>query len=595
MNDKAQNPSDPAVATDASVAASRAVASIRDRFWRVLRHPALPLVVFALLAVTSLARKSPTYDEPVLLASGARFLRTGDNGVNAENPPLLKALYALPTLCVPGFRAAPAGIPRDPRFSYDMGAEFAWANAFLRANPRPLALFFVCRLFVVLLAVGLGVVLYRVAAEAWNRAVALWALWGYALSPNILAHARLITPDLGCTAAVFVASVMLYRLLTRGRHRDAVGFGVALGAALLTKFTAILLLPCLILQCLVMLDWRRDLYKWKRLCLNGLLAVVTALVVLNALYGFRGLGSCLRDEEYRSPLVHKLQAVPGLAALPLPVARDYLRGFDIVAYNNRPGLPNIFRGKLYPEGGSWWYYYLAVLAWKMPAPLLVLLLYSVFALVRDPRRRWRPVFFFALVPALFFCNFSVIAYRQLGLRYILPLWPFLLLLSGFGIARLSARWHRRRLKRVALLGIAWYVAGLAQTYPDYLSYFNEFAGGPDYGWQHLAASNTDWGQDLPALRDWFQAHGEPKMGLLYYGSWPPETYGIRSVPWRTMPPPPWLAISVTDYYLYRDVPLIAFLRKHGIPDARAGRSIHIYALDAKLINAFMLWHAAGSP
>jgi hypothetical protein len=85
------------------------------------------------------------------------------------------------------------------------------------------------------------------------------------------------------------------------------------------------------------------------------------------------------------------------------------------------------------------------------------------------------------------------------------------------------------------------------------------------------------------------------MGLLYYGSWPPAAHGIRAVPWQTLPPPPYLAVSVTSYYLYRDVPLIAFLRQHGTPLARAGRSIHIYAVDEKMIHAFMFWRAAHGP
>ena len=38
-------------------------------------------------------------------------------------------------------------------------------------------------------------------------------------------------------------------------------------------------------------------------------------------------------------------------------------------------------------------------------------------------------------------------------------------------------------------------------WPNYLAYFNLLAGGPAHGYQHLADSSLDWGQDLPALRE----------------------------------------------------------------------------------------------
>jgi hypothetical protein len=324
--------------------------------------------------------------------------------------------------------------------------------------------------------------------------------------------------------------------------------------------------------------------------LAGLLvAGVTALFLMGAFYGFQGLGSRLSEGDYRSSLVQGLQSLPVVGSLPLPVPEAYVRGFDIVAYNNRPGLPNIFLGKLYPDGGSWWYYYVVVLALKVPIPLLLLLLVSAVAFLRHRFRAWGEVVFFALVPAVFFFNFSVVAYRQLGLRYILPLWPFLLLFCGFGVSWLMRRWERPAVRWAVLIGLGWYVAGTVWTHPDYLSYFNESAGGPDHGWRLLAASNTDWGQDAFALADWQQANGMPKMGLLYYGSLPPEACGVRPVNWDTVPPPPYLAISVTNYYLYRDVPLIAFLRDQAEPVARAGRSIHVHAIDDDLIEAFMQW------
>jgi hypothetical protein len=203
---------------------------------------------------------------------------------------------------------------------------------------------------------------------------------------------------------------------------------------------------------------------------------------------------------------------------------------------------------------------------------------------------------FAVVPALLFLNFSLVAYRQLGLRYILPLWPFLILAVGFAVRqtlRRGAGAIRRRRLGGALLGL--YVLTALRAYPDYLSYFNPAAGGARHGWKLLAASNIDWGQDLPALADWQRRHGAPAMFVLYCGQAPLDAYGVKAVPWGALPLPPYLAISVPDYYLMQDVPLVRFLRDHGHPVAYVGGSIHIHALDAATLTEFSQWVSEQTP
>lgn len=560
--------------------------------------PWLPLAVFVLLACSSMARKSATYDEPIMLVSGARYLRTFDPAVNSENPPLLKALYALPTLAVGHFRAAvdaDAGL----RHSYSMGDEFEFASKVLFADPGHRWLLFVCRLVPVALAVCLGLALHAVCRARWNPAVATAVLWLYALCPNVLAHAQLLTPDLGCTLFVFLTALCLYRFLATGRWRWALGLGAALGAALLAKFTAVLLLPCLVLQTALFLSLspvpRRP---WRRL-LPGLAgAVVLALALLQAAYGFRGVPTLLAGAPYRSPLVQRLQALPVLARLPLPVPAAYVRGFDIVAYNNQPGFPNIFLGKLYPQGGRWWYYYLVALLAKTPIPFLVAVAAGLVLCVRRARDTAAELAFFAVIPTVFLLVFSLVAYRQLGLRYILPLWPFLLLAAATAIDAAMRHWSAPgRSSRVArglcLAGAAWYALSCLLICPDFLSYYNEWAGGPRRGWRILVESNLDWGQDLPALAAWQRRHRDPPMFVLYYGSAPPAAYGVHMQPWGALPPPPFIAISATNLFMAEGVPLVRYLRDHCEALDYAGRSILIYAITADVIEGVVREARAG--
>jgi len=548
----------------------------------MLISPAAPLLVLVALAGASMVRKSATYDEPTLLASGIWYLRTFDPRVNVENPPLLKAFYALPSL------AFSLNLPEPPSpvlCSYDMHDGLQYGNQVLFTQRRPHALLIACRAMVVLTAAAGGLLLYRMARTLWSPVTAGCVLWLYCLSPNILAHARLFTPDMGCTIAMLGATAAYVRMLQRPSTSRSAVAGLALGAALLTKYTALLLLPALAVTCILApllerpIRWR----SWWAVRLRPLLVSGgLALLVLHAAYGFKGLFPTLAACGCRSPLLRTLAEIPLLARLPLPVPELWLRGLDVIGWNNRPGFPAIFLGKVYPRGGSWWYYYLVVLALKTPLPVLIMWLAGAIVL----RRRLKAVppagWMCAVVPLLILLTFSVVAYRQLGLRYILPAWPFLFLLAGFFIAEvIEARAPLTARVAAGLLGL-WFALESLAVFPHYLSYFNEIAGGPRNGWRYLAASNTDWGQDLPALARWQREHGYPDMYVLYYGTAPLSAYGVRSAPWGRTPLPAYVALSVTNYYLCYKIPLVAWLRLHGAPDAYAGWSIHIFRLPPDL-------------
>ena len=83
--------------------------------------------------------------------------------------------------------------------------------------------------------------------------------------------------------------------------------------------------------------------------------------------------------------------------------------------------------------------------------------------------------------------------------------------------------------------LAWHVAESVTIRPDYLAYFNQLAGGPSRGLQHLADSSLDWGQDLPgteavARRRGAAAPGASAVYLSYFGTARPEYYGIQATP-----------------------------------------------------------------
>jgi hypothetical protein len=113
-----------------------------------------------------------------------------------------------------------------------------------------------------------------------------------------------------------------------------------------------------------------------------------------------------------------------------------------------------------------------------------------------------------------------------GERYILPIYPFVLLLCG-------SLWQFARGRRVVpvllLVALAAHVGDVMRYAPDYLSYFGVFVR-PASSYKLLSDSNVDWGEGLVALRQYQQANPSEPIHLAYHGSVDPAMYGIQAIP-----------------------------------------------------------------
>ncbi|HUG53057.1 MAG TPA: hypothetical protein VMR21_05630, partial [Vicinamibacteria bacterium] len=185
---------------------------------------------------------------------------------------------------------------------------------------------------------------------------------------------------------------------------------------------------------------------------------------------------------------------------------------------------------------------------------------------------------------------------NIGHRHVLATYPFLFVAaSRCASVAWAARGRGRRPARVAVaLLAAAYAGSVLRVHPHYLAYFNELAGGPSQGWRWLVDSNLDWGQDLPGLKRYMDAHGIPRIVLCYFGTADPGYYGIESdrLPGYQPPPPSTVvravrpgdvvAISATHlqgvYLPPEMLPLMAQFRARR-PIATIGHSIFIYRAD----------------
>jgi 4-amino-4-deoxy-L-arabinose transferase-like glycosyltransferase len=493
---------------------------------------AVLLTLHALLLLYSIRCHFATRNEVAHVPAGISCWQTGTFSLYCVNPPLGRMLAVLPVLLArPNTDFADLSDAPGLREEWDAARRFADANARNYMNLICLA-----RLAGVAWSLVGGWLVYRWAGELYGRRAGLLALTLWCFGPNILAHAQLVTPDMPATVAGLAATYAFWCYLRRGSWRAALLAGLLLGVAQLTKFTLLVLYPVwALLGLLYGLDANN--HAWRAVPLRvraaqGLCIVLLSLLVLNAGYVFDGSGTPLGEYLFVSHLLNGVPAEEGggrdmrvlgnrfhntwLAAVPVPLPRDYVSGLDVQRRDLEDGMPPSFLAGEWRQGG-WWYYYLYALSVKVPLGTLVLVLWSLvlFVLRRPASARFLDELTLWL-PAL---AVLVLVSSQTGfnhhMRYVLPMFPFVLIAAAKLAYYLQAASWKRGLVILALL--LWSVGSSLVVYPHSLSYFNELAGGPDNGHRHLLDSNIDWGQDLLYLKEWVEAHPEAgSLGLAYF-------------------------------------------------------------------------------
>ena len=112
---------------------------------------------------------------------------------------------------------------------------------------------------------------------------------------------------------------------------------------------------------------------------------------------------------------------------------------------------------------------------------------------------------------------------DLGVRYLLPAYPFIFLVASCTLARGI---HRGLAAAAASLVILHVMVAGAAT-PNHLAYMNTLAGPAEARWQWLVDSNLDWGQELRRLGTYLNRRGLTSVRLAYFGRVAPEIYGIE--------------------------------------------------------------------
>ncbi len=458
----------------------------------------LLLLGFVFLAPVVLMRsKSVTFDEVTHLPSGYSYLIQHAVRYNQQHPPFIKEICALPLLLI-GVRT-PGSFP---------DSEWNFGEEFLFSQDADKILFW-GRLPAVLMSVGLGLLIMRWATDLWGKSAGLFALFLYAFDPTITAHSQLVTTDIG--VACFST---LYLYLLRGYLSDpgwkrlclaGLGLGMALGA----KFSAIVLLPISIVLIMIssssasatagLETARKVLVETKPLIPIKLLRNLGALLIMGILAALFLwiIYFCPADPQF------------------------YWKGIKAVNQDHGKNPYFYLMGEL-KQGG--WKYYL-VIAWLVKTPIpIILFLAAAFGLYLAHRRASLLDEAFLWVPFSGFLIFYSLFGDDIGIRYLIPCFPFMFVFAARLVPSLQ---EMGRPFRVALIaGLLWLVTEWVSIMPDHLSYFNQVAGGPENGIEWLDNSNVDWGQGLKQLKAYLQSHRIEDYAYCYFGTGRPQFYGI---------------------------------------------------------------------
>ncbi len=491
-------------------------------------------------AVCTARALSVTHDEYWHLPVGILNLRTGRFDYEPLNPPLTRLVAAAATsIARPDCYQGPVELSQDPT---------TYGLKFLRmTGERHQHYYLWGRIANASFSVIAGIILAIWSWQWWGRTAACMTALLWCTEPTVLAHSSLVTPDTGLTCLTLALWYALWRYFRQPGLWAAVLCGIVLGLAQLTKYTAIILVP---LICVAWLGWfvmrGRQQIPMSRIQLFGHLGVILllALFVLNLGYGFEGVSSTLNQVQPRSATVTRwLGRWPVCGQLPLPFPKSYLIGLDAQKHVMESQHPVYLDGAWSVTGFR--FYFLWALLYKLPH---VWQLAGIWGLIRSGLGRGTPSLRgqigFILFPALVLFGTASLSGMQLGVRYILPVYPFLCLLAGSCFASNEgfsiSRWQQRLLISVVLLA-PWSL----RFQPEHLAYFNEFAGGLEGGAAHLLDSNLDWGQDLLQLKAYVDKQPDRRWAIAYFGSVPPGELGLQyDLPPARQPQPGSYAVSV---------------------------------------------------
>lgn len=501
------------------------------------------------LSFAAMIGDSAITDEIAHIPSGYSYLKYGDYRLNPEHPPLIKELAAFPLLFLDlKFPIDQPAWTQSVNGQWDSGWNFLY-NIGNNADK----MLFASRLPVLLLAIGLGYVIYEFCRRRYGNETALLALILYAFSPNIIAHDHYVTTDLGIAAFTFFAFIAFFYFLQRRSRKSIIVLAIFFALAQLAKFSAIILLPYfgLLLILKIIFDKRPPtwLSRARHWLVPFFVAMVGALALIWLFYtpATVNMPNHVQDSLIRGSLpdgyytrygqyLVKLNDIPGMK----PIVQFAL-GIFMVSDRVQSGNTTYFLGDVTNQSFFW--YFPVSFVMKTPIPMLIMILVGLGLAIwqyaqKIPTKVWQKLGqytrnnFVELAFGGFIIFYSYLSIKgnlNLGIRHLFPMMPMIFILVAkktIDFGKLLTKPRHKRVYKIGLLGLSvWYIATAFVVYPNYLPYINGLFGGSSEAYRYMSDSNVDWGQDLKRFVKYVDNNPQiDKIALDYFGGGLPQYY-----------------------------------------------------------------------
>lgn len=493
----------------------------------------VPMAILEGELLFSVRQNSQTFDESAHIYSGYSYWKRGDFGINPEHPPLVKLEAALPLL--------PTGLPDPPPLPIHFRAVSAIGGGkFLYSNDAD-SLLFRARAAASIFTLALALLVFLAGYEMFGLGAGSIALALLVFDPNILANGALVATDMGAACFVFATVYAFYRYCKRPSVLRLSVCCLATGLALAAKHSTVLLLPIFVILAIFEIARRRspeaganETYGRRTLRLLGVMAAITviSITILWSFYGFRYAARPDNAQivpptaDYLKSLKYPVEAgVIGFMERHRLLPEAYLYGMTDIVMISRQGRPTFLLGHNYPNGR--WFYFPAVFVIKSTIGLIVLLLMT-FAAREIWRREHRRELVFLVIPPLLWLAVAMTSKLDLGLRHILPIYPFLIVLAG-AVAWMLMR-RSRTWAAVVVVLLAFHAVSSLRTFPNYLPYSNEAFGGVSNTYKVVSDANVGWEGGVKTLQAYLNSRHITHCWFAFNGPYDPAYYHIPCSP-----------------------------------------------------------------
>ncbi|CAN5386240.1 phospholipid carrier-dependent glycosyltransferase [soil metagenome] len=577
------------------------------------------LILFGVLSFTAALTKSATYDEPLHVVGGFVHRHFSDYRINFEDPALFGMWAALPlpnaAMYVDTRMQSWAMVPRNT----DQQWPFVIYTLYRQPENWPDSTLAVVRSQFMFVGIGLGALAAWWSWKLGGGIAAIATAVFFALDPNLAAHASLVKNDVATGLLLLALGYSMWQFGKHGSLWRLGIVAAVCGAAVNTKFSGVLFGPITLLLLISRAMFTRGSWRvagitlksiWDRLAAVLVMTLLIGVVVWGmtwAVYGFRFApmrDGALFDMDFRLQMAKSKELVAEIAKREkvgrLPTQEEFdahtagmtprfamtldkhhvlpqawLFGF-LYTYATTLVRSSFLLGESRTTG--WLSYFPLAMLFKTPLATLLAMFGALgLAIIRlisprlsaltppplpgetaaapAPRLDLWAILCLTVPPAIYALA-AITSNLNLGLRHILPVYPFIFI--GIGVMVAVALKLLPKLSRFVVAGLVILLAAESlPSWPNYLPFFNTPSRmvGP---LKLLADSNLDWGQDLKALGEWYQKHNDRPLFLCYFGSVDPAYYKLKYTNltggWMMQPQVPlsdvrgtgYLAISATN-------------------------------------------------